>query len=84
MNKILELTSFEWLLRYNVIIGAVVCMLGVAMCILAKRITMAIRKTEECNKNDRIYLTLFVVGICLVLLGMIVIALPIDSTFYKG
>ncbi len=83
MNMFL-LSPLEWLLRYTVVIGAVVCMLGVAMCILAKRITMAARRTEELNKNDRLYLTLFIVGICLIMLGMISIALPIEATFYVG
>ncbi|MCQ2565136.1 MAG: hypothetical protein MJ152_04715 [Clostridia bacterium] len=78
------LSPLEWLCRYTVIIGVVLCMFGLALCILAKFITLAVRKTEELNKNDRLYLTLFVVGICLIMIGMISIALPIEASFYVG
>ncbi len=74
----------EFLLRYTVIFGAILAMFGVALILSAKRITMAVRKQDEINRNDKLFNTLRFVGICLVLAGMIVIALPVNATMYRG
>ncbi len=85
MNTILSFTSpMEFLLRYSVITGVLIAMVGVAILFMAKKITLARRKTDELNKNDKLYLTLLILGLMFVLIGMIIIALPIDATFYKG
>ena len=72
----------EFLLRYTVITGVILAIIGVAIFMLAKRITMARRKQDEINKNDRLYITLCLIGLAFILIGMIFIALPIDATFY--
>ena len=73
----------EFLLRYTVVIGTILAMLGVALLLSAKRITMAARKQDEINKNDSLFITLRFVGVCPILAGMIIIALPINATMYK-
>lgn len=73
----------EFLLRYTVITGIVLAVIGVAICFMAKRITMAKRKQDEINKNDKLYIGLMITGLCFILIGMIIIALPIDATFYN-
>ena len=73
----------EFLLRYTVVIGVILAMFGVALCLSAKRITMAVRKQDEINKEDRLFVALRIVGICLILAGMIVIALPVNATMYR-
>lgn len=73
----------EFILRYTVIIGSIVCVFGVALCLLSKRITMAVRNTDQINRSDRIYSTLMMIGLALILVGMIIIVLPIEGTFYK-
>ncbi len=81
------LLSFEnplqFLLRYTVIIGIVLAVIGVALCLTAKRITMAVRKQDEINKNDSLYVALRIVGLCLILVGMIVMVLPVEANFYS-
>lgn len=85
MSTLLSFVSvWEFLLRYTVIFGIVVAAIGVAICMLAKRITMFKRRTDEINKNDKLYQGLLIAGICVILLGLILIALPIENTFYKG
>lgn len=84
MNNLLSFVSpLEFLLRYTVIIGIVVAIIGVAILLSAKRITMAKRKQEEINKNDSFYNALRIVGICLILAGMIIMVLPVNATLYK-
>lgn len=85
MSTLLSFVSvWEFLLRYTVISGMVVAAIGVAICMLAKRITMFKRHTDTLPQNDKLYKGLFITGICLILIGLILIALPIENTFYKG
>lgn len=74
----------EFLLRYCVITGIIIATVGTAICMMAKRITMAKRDQVEINKNDRLYVTLRYLGLSLVLIGMIIMVLPIEATFYRG
>ncbi|MBR6778816.1 MAG: hypothetical protein IKM43_01515 [Clostridia bacterium] len=83
MSTLLSFVSpLEFLLRYTVITGVLIAIAGVALCLMAKRITMLKRKQDEINKSDRLYITLMLVGLGFILIGMIIIALPIDATFY--
>lgn len=74
----------EFLLRYTVITGVVVAIIGLTLCFIAKQLTMKKRKTTEINKNDKFYVGVMLTGCALVLIGMILIALPIEATFYVG
>lgn len=85
MSTFLSFVSvWEFLLRYTVIAGMGVSAIGVAICMLAKRITMFKRRTDTLMKNDKLYQGLLIAGVCFILLGLILIALPIESTFIKG
>lgn len=77
-------SPLEFLLRYTVITGIIIAVIGASICFLAKRITMAKRNVDNIDKKDRLYVALLLGGLCLVLVGMIFISLPIDATFYKG
>jgi len=84
MTLLLAMHPFEFLLRYTVITGIIMAIIGTALCMMAKRITMAKRKQVEIDKKDRLYVALMLIGLAFILLGMIVIALPIEVTFYRG
>ena len=77
-------SPLEFLLRYTVIAGIIVAIVGTAICMLAKRITMAKRDQDYVDKSDKLYSTLQMLGLAFILIGMIMIALPIDATFYVG
>ena len=84
MSTFLSFVSpLEFLLRYTVITGIVIAVIGASICFMAKRITMAKRKSDEISKSDRLYVGLMVTGICFILVGMIIMVLPIDATFYN-
>lgn len=74
----------EFLLRYTVITGVIIAIIGTAICMMAKRITMAKRSQVEINKKDRLYSTLMLLGLAFILVGMIIMVLPIEATFYRG
>ena len=73
----------EFLLRYKVIAVIIVEAIGVAICMMAKRITMAKRNVTEIDKKDRLYVTLMMFGLSFLLVGMILMVLPIEATFYS-
>lgn len=84
MTQFLALEPLEFLLRYNVIAGMVVAIIGTAICMMAKRITMAKKGQVEIDKNDSTYVKIKYLGIGLVIVGMILIALPFEASLYRG
>lgn len=85
MSTILSFVNpLEFLLRYTVIAGMILGIIGVAICMLAKRITMAVRNQDNINKKDNVYVGLLLAGLIFILVAMIVIALPIENTLYTG
>jgi hypothetical protein len=44
---------------------------------------MAVRKSDYVDKTDKLYVVLMLLGLAFILIGMIIIALPIEGTFYK-
>ena len=84
MALFLAMEPLEFLLRYTVISGIVCAIIGTAICMMAKRITMAKRSKVEIDKKDKLYVGLQCVGLCFILLGMIIIALPVEATLYRG
>jgi len=84
MKLFLAMEPLEFLLRYSVITGMIIAIIGTALCMLAKRITIAKRNQVEIDKKDRLYVTIMWLGLAFILIGMIIIALPIEATFYRG
>ena len=85
MSTLLSFVSpWEFLLRYTVIIGVVFAIIGVSLCLMAKRITMAVRNTDSINNRDKLYSGLIFAGVGLILVAMVIIALPIEATLYGG
>lgn len=85
MNTILSFVNpLEFLLRYTVITGMIVAIIGVALCFIAKRVTMAVRNQDTIDKKDNLYVSMMLIGLVLILVAMIIIALPIEGTLYKG
>ena len=77
MSKLLQFVSvWEFLLRYTVIVGIIVAMLGVMCCFLSKMFAN--------RDNGNKHLILLTTGLVLLLLGMIIMVLPIADTLYKG
>ena len=83
MSLILSFVSpLEFLLRYTVIIGMLISAIGVALCAVAKKVTLLKSKKNELDKSDKLYIRMISIGFLLILAGMIVMILPYESTFY--
>lgn len=83
MSLILSFVNpLEFLLRYTVITGVIVCAIGVAVCLMAKRIVLAVRKTDYVDGKDKLFTTIMLLGLGFILAGMIIMVLPIEATFY--
>ncbi len=83
MSILLAMHPLDFMLRYTVISGIVLAIIGTAICMMAKRITMAKRRQMEVSKQDKFYTGLIVFGVALILIGMVVMVLPVEATFYK-
>lgn len=56
-----------------IIIGLALISLGIAIGFLSRRITRAVRNKNDVNSDDKLFLTLKIVGIALVIIGFICI-----------
>lgn len=83
-NLLSFVNPLEFLLRYTVILGVGFMIIGFAIILMSKRITMAVRKTDSISKQDKVYMGLICVGLLFFLIGMICIALPIEDTLYTA
>lgn len=59
------------MLKNPVIITSLVFMaVGLALSILSKRITLAVRKTQDLQQNDKLLLGLRAMGLVLIMVGL--------------
>lgn len=58
--------------QINVIIGIILAVVGLSIVFLAKRLARACKKTDNIADNDKLYVTLKMVGLVLVIAGLIV------------
>lgn len=65
-------TLVEFLSTGYRIVGLVLAALGLAVALLAKRITKAIRKSDTVASDDKIYIGLLAFSLCLLLAGLLV------------
>lgn len=71
LSLLLENTLLEFLQIPNVIVGLILAMLGLALSILAKKITKVIRRVDKVSEKDPIYYCLLGFALCLILVGLI-------------
>ena len=83
MSLILSFVSpLEFLLRYTVIIGILISSVGVALCLMAKKLSSNNSEEGQSNKQTSVYEKMGTIGFALVLVGMIVMILPFEATLY--
>ncbi len=71
LSLLLENTLLEFLQIPNVIVGLILAMLGLALSILAKKITKVVRRVDKVSEKDPIYYCLLGFALCLILVGLI-------------
>ena len=65
----------EWIKRWPIILALVLCVLGVSLGILARRITRVVRKTNEIDDKDRLMITLKVLSIVMLFISVLIVVL---------
>lgn len=62
----------EYILAPARIVGLAMIAVGIAIALLAKRLTRVIKKQSEVDKSDRTFVTILTVALVIILCGMIV------------
>lgn len=75
MKSVLAVGLITRLSQINVIVGIVLAILGIAISILAMRISKAIRKTNDVQPNDKLVLTFKSIGLLLIVVALIVLVI---------
>lgn len=64
----------DWLANPLAVLGVVLASIGLATAFVARRVTKAVRHTKEIDNSDRLYVTLCLFGLVLVLVALILVA----------
>jgi len=74
MNYLLNAVGFiETIMKVEFLTSVLLGALGFAVICLAKRITKTIRKTNLIAPDDKIYITIKIIGLILVVLAFVVL-----------
>ena len=84
MSLILAMHPMEFILRYNVIVAMIIAGIGVGLLFSAKKITKHSQKIDVVEKNNKYLQKIQAIGWLLVLVGMVVMILPFESTLFGG
>lgn len=68
-------TLIETLMKVEFLTSIILGALGLAVIVLAKRITKTIRKTNFITPDDKIYIIIKVIGLILVVIAFVVLLL---------
>lgn len=72
MFSMLLIAFEEYILNPARIVGLAMIAVGIAIALLAKRMTRVIKKQSEVDKSDRTFVTILTVALVIILCGMIV------------
>lgn len=70
-------TILDMLTNTNVISSLILIVFGLALSILAGRITRAVRKTSEISSDDKLLLILRAIGLVFMIIGLIIMLLAL-------
>ena len=77
MIELLGVSLKQFISKPLIAIGLVLIIFGVVAVILAKRISRVARQSDEVSTNDKVYVTLKIIGLLLMLAGFICISVDI-------
>lgn len=72
MLQQLAISFIDMILRPATITSIILMILGLSLCFLAGRITRLVRKSSNISSDDKLLLTLKVIGLVILLMGLIV------------
>jgi len=69
---LLGATLGQRLAQWNVILGLILIIVGILMFAFSKRVAMIINHEDEAKPDDKVVVTLRLIGFCLLLIGLVV------------
>lgn len=75
LKNLLLATFLEVLMKTNMLCAIILLILGLSLSMLATRIAKAVRKTSKINADDRLVISLQIIGLVLMVFGFICIIL---------
>ena len=75
-SLILGVTFGEWISTWYHIIAIILIVIGIAMYILSKRMTMVIKKCDKVEANDKLMTTIRIIALVIFVIGIILFCLP--------
>ncbi len=70
------LSLVEFITKENVIIGFIMMVVGLALVMLAKKITIAVKSNKEIKEDDTLLNVLKIIGLIMLLVSLVLIVLP--------
>lgn len=77
MINLLGVSLIQFLNKPLIIVGLILLSIGIATCVLAKRITRVARQQDEIDPEDRMYTAFKIIGLLLILAGFICVGVDI-------
>ena len=77
MINLLGVSLVQFLHKPLIIVGLILLSIGIATCVLAKRITRVARQQNEIDPEDKMYTAFKIIGLLLILAGFVCIAVDI-------
>lgn len=77
MINLLGVSLVQFLNNPLIIIGLILLAIGIATCVLAKRITRVARQQNDIDPEDRMYTAFKIIGLLLILAGFICVGVDI-------
>ena len=65
----------EWFANPMAVVGVVLAAVGLAMALIARRVTVAVRGTRDIKSDDKVFLSIKVFGLIVILVGLVLVAL---------
>ena len=76
MKLVLLLESFEKVITDPIYIASIIfAALGIAVALIAKKVTKVVRKTEQVDPKDKLFLMLKLIGLGMILAGFLLLML---------
>lgn len=75
MVKFLNMNLLDFLENPNVLVAIILTVLGVALAVLAKRMTKTFKNIEKVSDDDALMLIFKIIGLILILVGLIIMVI---------
>ncbi len=75
MNLLMFMDLDEWFSNPMAVVGVALAAVGLAMALIARRVTVAVRGTKNIKNDDKVFLSIKVFGLVVILVGLVLVAL---------